>query len=314
MAMFDALAPSLSTIAGSAVMQQGNSDAANTAGTAAVQSAQIQTDALTVAQQQARYYADLAKQYLAAGNLVAAQQMQAYADHATQTVKDANAQSIKTNQSTADAAAPGTSYLRSVVAGDGSLTPAQQKALADARLSDANMIHSSNFAGSGRSAAALLKQNETDLTNSSLEANRQRALTAAGTLNGQQFQANTNIANTQQNQGQQISNIDQTTGKIVSGYTSNTGTGSADIENQLGANTANMTTKMGQVTGAAVDKAGLYNAQAGLANAQVTGKAIGDIGSQVASATRLGRYADSSGSAPTTKNADNSYGDYSSGT
>jgi len=148
------------------------------------------------------------------------------------------------SEAAATRAAPGVSYLRRVVAEPGELTPLQRQQLEDSRRSTANTIHSSNFAGSGRTGVELLRRNESDFVNQALENNRQRAMTAAGELAGSQ----------------------------------NTSDAAA-----IGA---------GKAVGDATAKGGLYDAQAGLASGQITGKAIGDIGSLIASQQRESRYAD----------------------
>ena len=81
------------------------------------------------------------------------------------------------------------SYLRSVIAEPGTLTPAQVTQLADLRRCVVNQLHGSNFEGSGRTAAALFSKTENDFTNTALDQNRQRAITAAGQLAGNQTEA-----------------------------------------------------------------------------------------------------------------------------
>jgi hypothetical protein len=92
------------------------------------------------------------------------------------------------NQASADAASggtgPGASYLRDMIADPGTLTPAQQSQLADLRLSTANQLHGSDFAGNGRTAAAIFQKTEDSFTNTALDQNRQRAVGAATTLTG----------------------------------------------------------------------------------------------------------------------------------
>jgi len=102
----------------------------------------------------------------------------------------------------ADAAAqsggtgPGTAFLRTLVADPGSLTPAQRSQLADLRASTANQLHGSDFAGNGRTAAAVFGKVEDEFTNNALASNRQQAIGAANTLSsastaaqGQKFTA-----------------------------------------------------------------------------------------------------------------------------
>ena len=81
-------------------------------------------------------------------------------------------------------AGPGASYLRSLVASPGTLTPAQQMQLADLRRSTANQLHGSDFAGSGRAAAAVFNKTENEFTNTALAQNKQQAINAADKLEG----------------------------------------------------------------------------------------------------------------------------------
>lgn len=148
--------------------------------------------------------------------------------------------------------APATGYLRNVIANPTELTPLQLQALTDNRRDVNNTIHNSSFAGSGRTAAALFKRADADFVNGAIAANVGRADTAAGTMYG----ASTGAA-----------------------------TGSANLAANTGA-------AIGKAVGDATSKAGLYDAQAGLATGQVTGKAIGDIGSLIANQQRDSRYAD----------------------
>lgn len=92
-------------------------------------------------------------------------------------------------------AAPAAGYLRNVMATADDLTPAQKQQLEQNRLAITNMIHSSPFAGSGRTAAALFKQQDSDFINTALDQNRQRAIGAANEMYGAGNQATTNIAN-----------------------------------------------------------------------------------------------------------------------
>lgn len=224
-------APYTAAIGGTLISTAANTGAALIAGDAAKRGAQIQADALLRAQQQVQEADQRARQQ--------------YAD-----------MQLK--------AAPGQNYLRQVVADPGALTPEQQQQLADSRLSTSNTLNSSNFAGSGRAGATLLKRNESDLVNSMLEANRQRSMGAATTLAGQGQQAGMAIGTTDTNEGTQLAKL----------------TGAA-----------------GKVQGEGEAKAGLFQGQSTVANGAVTGKAIGDIGSYIASQSKLGRYGNAS---PTT--------------
>ncbi len=155
--------------------------------------------------------------------------------------------------------APGQTYLRTVVADPGMLTPAQLQALEDLRRNTRNQISTSSIAGSGRTAAALLRRTESDFTNDALERNRSRAMDAAS-----------GMAN-------RASNAATTIGNISVG----TGTQQAALQ-----------AKQGEVTGNATANSGAIGAQAELANGRLMGSAIGDIGSLIASQARQSRYGD----------------------
>lgn len=159
---------------------------------------------------------------------------------------EANERAQQTLDAIRQQSQPGISYLRQVVADPGSLTPAQQQALNDSRLSTSNALNSSSFAGSGRAGAALLQRNESDFVNKALEDNRARAIQAGTTLAGENTTAGTGIANSQ--------------------------------------------TASGKAVGGAEEKAGLYGGQALVASGNVAGKAIGDVGSYIASQSKLSRY------------------------
>lgn len=224
------------SVAGSLISSDANSRAAQQASQAQLQGAQIQAQAIRDAQAANERYAR-------------------------------EAQAVLEAQRAEEGA--GLPYLRGVVANPGDLTPAQQARLDDLRRSVGNQIRTSSIAGSGRTARSLLRQSETDFVNQALEANRDRAFSAATGMAGRAGNATTGIAN------------------IASG---------------LGKSSADLISKGGEVMGTATTRAGMYGPQADIANAQLTGRAIGDVGSVIATQGRLGRYG--SGSlTPTTTNA-----------
>lgn len=210
--MWNLLLPALATLGGAYISTTANTHAADVASHAVLQGAQIQADA----------------------------------------IRQGNEQAQATLQQIRSETAPGGTYLRQVIADPGELTPQQAAQLVDMRRSVGNTIHSSNFAGSGRTGVALLKKSETDFTNEALQQNRNRADVAAGTM----FNAGNSAA--------------------AGVAASQAGTGAA----------------IGKAVGDATGKAGLYDAQAGLASGNVTGKAIGDIGALIATQGRESRYAD----------------------
>jgi hypothetical protein len=79
-------------------------------------------------------------------------------------------------------AAPGINYLHQVVADADTLTPGQKSQLADSRRAVTNQLHGSDYAGEGRTAAALFKTSEDNFTNTALANNQKAATGAADTL------------------------------------------------------------------------------------------------------------------------------------
>jgi hypothetical protein len=132
---------------------------------------------------------------IAGGTYLGAQANANAANTAAQaTLRGAQIQADTANQIAANdqqIAAPAQSYLRGVMATSDTLTPAQTKQLEQNRLSITNQLHSSPFAGSGRSAAALFKSADTDFINSALDANKNKAIAAANTLAGRASSADT---------------------------------------------------------------------------------------------------------------------------
>lgn len=210
--MWDMLLPAVLTLAGTLVSSEANTRASQTATAATLRGAEITADA----------------------------------------VREGNQQQQATLGQIRAEAAPAVGYLRRVVAEPGELTPTQQTQLDDLRRSVTNTIHSSPFAGSGRTAAALFKKAESDFTQTALDRNRARADDAARTMYGASTNAAARIADSQ-----------ASTGRAT-----------------------------GQAIGDATTAGGLYDAQADIANGTLTGRAMGDIGSLIAMQGRESRYAD----------------------
>jgi hypothetical protein len=223
---WDWLTPSVLTLAGTYVATSANNKAANTAGAATLQGAQITADAIRE------------------GNAA---------------IIAGNTQAQKTLDQMRQQGAPAVGYLRETMANPGGLTPEQQAQLDELHRDTSNAMHSTSFAGSGRTGVSLLRKTETDFRNRALGANIGRADDAARTLYGTTTGATTGIAASQAGTGTQIAAGDQAIGKV---------------------------------SGDAVAKSGLYDAQAGIANGNLMGRAIGDIGSQIANEGRESRYAD----------------------
>lgn len=115
--------------------------------------------------------------------------------------------------------AGGQNYLKGVVAGSGDLTPAQQKALEDIRRNTTNEIRSSSLAGSGRSSAAVLNDQENRFTLGALDQNRNKAIDAANGMAQRAYGAQTGAAGLSTDIGKGYMAADQQGGLIDAGAT-----------------------------------------------------------------------------------------------
>ena len=175
-------------------------------------------------------------------------------------IREGNAQAQDTLNGIRTEAAPAQSYLRTIVGRTEGLTPAQQRQLDEQRRLAPGYIARSGFAGSGRTAASILRKVEGDTVSQFLYQNRARRDAAASSMANAGNAAANNVAVQQAGVGQQIGQAFGT---------------------------------QGSNTGNAVTKAGDTQAQAGVANAAVTGQTIGDLAS-IINSERKSRYADSS--------------------
>jgi hypothetical protein len=214
-----------------------------------------------------------------------------------------NQQGQKTLQQLRADAAPSVGYLRNVMAHPGGLTPEQQAQLDDLHRSTTNTLHSTSFAGSGRAGASLLRKTENDFRNRSLATNVSRADEAARAMYGTGTGAATGIAASQAATGAQVAQGATAIGKVsgdaaaaAGQYTGNAAAAAGQYGGAAAAAAgkygADAITAAGKSYGDATTKAGLYDAQAGIANGNLMGRAIGDIGSQIANEGRESRYAD----------------------
>lgn len=149
---------------------------------------------------------------VAGGTYLAIQSNKTAANTVNQAV--ANAQSAYNTEAQSGGTGPGASYLRTLVASPQTLTPAQQSQLQDLRRSTANELHGSDFAGSGRTAAALFKKSEDDFTNSALQQNQQNAIGAADKLAGTSSTAENAAIQAGLTGAETNANADIATGKI----------------------------------------------------------------------------------------------------
>lgn len=182
--------------------------------------------------------------------------------------------------------APGMQYMRQAISDDGRLTPQQRDALRQTRGELSNMLRSSSFAGSGRTASALIRQGETDMVNSMLEANRNRAMQAASAFANNNMAAGREIAATQGRTGQQTAALLGQAGQAQmqgADRIAGTITGAAQAQGQAAAN-------VGQIQGQAAQAIGNTQANAATANAQNWGQSIGEIGSIIANQQRESKF------------------------
>ncbi|MER8602783.1 hypothetical protein NKH48_03175 [Mesorhizobium sp. M1233] len=180
-----------------------------------------------------------------------------------------------------DEAEPGMRFLRNVVANPMKLTSDQKYQLDESRRINAQNIRSSGFAGSGRTAAAMMGKVENDTTNAMLEKNRAAAMSAAGALADSYDTSGRGIAGLQSSEGTQKAAAADTAsgraGNMYNSYYDRLGTAYTSI----GKTQASGMESMGNTTGNAI-----------AANGNLMGSAIGDIGSAIASGARASTYAD----------------------
>lgn len=239
---------------GAYIGSQANKSAADKASTATLEGAKINAQALADAQ---------VKQEALSREGIASNE--AYGREATGRFDTLAA----TNR---EAAAPATNYLRGVIANPGSLTPQQQQQLTDLRRAAGNQIRTSSIAGSGRTAASLLRRVESDFANDALEKNRARADTAAGAM----YTTGTGAANS--------------AAAGAAGTTADIGKTNAAVLGHVGDVTANLMAKSGDVMNKGTQQAGLYQAGADVATGKLMGTALGDVGSAISAESRASRY------------------------
>lgn len=170
--------------------------------------------------------------------------------------REGNAQAQATLDRIRENAAPATSYLRGIVGQVEGLTPAQQAALDEQRRLAPDHIRRSGFAGSGRTAASILRRVEADTVNQMMDINRGRRDAAAG---------------------QMASASDTAAGQV------------AAMQAGLGQQVGQAYAQQGMNTGQSVASAGNAMAGADVANAKVAGQTIGDIAS-IINSERKSKY------------------------
>lgn len=290
--MWNFLVPVVASLAGAFIGSNANSAAAESAKAQNLQGAQI-ASAATLQGAQITADATMAGAKYAGDATMQAAQIQAAAlVKAEAAIREGAEKSNETLNSVKQDTAGATGYLRGVIADPGTLTPAQQAQLEQNTREFESSIRGSQFAGSGRTAAALFKKGVSDFSNDALAQNRARADNAAGVLAGQGNQATMAIASNESNLGSNIAGIAARTGQVQGDALAKAGAMTGDATANIGKITGGAIADTGKLTNDAMKSSASLDANAGIANATLMGKAIGDIGSQIATSQREGRYAD----------------------
>ena len=304
--MWAAVAQIGATLIGGAMSSSANNHAARVA-------AESQRYATDVAAESQRYATEVASNaQREAANLIAQGQYEAakiyveatnkqldLLERALVEVENGNMAALEHLRSMRIETAPAMVYMRETMENDGRLNEQQQYALEQLRNATQSTISSSGFAGSGRTAAALFRNVETDFVNRAMESNRDRAFSAASTLAGNHMQTGNQIANIQAGQGVQKANLFGQQGQVIqqgAGAVAGTQTASANAQGGALQSIGNMQAQGAINTGNAQAQGaintGNANANAATANAEVWGKSIGDIGSVIANQQRESKFQD----------------------
>src|SRR5574341_346388 len=97
--------------------------------------------------------------------------------------------------------AAGPSYLRRIISGSTSLTPAQLAERDELRRSTLNALSAGGLRGSGRAVTAAIRNTESDFTNKAVASNQARADTAADRFAAPYFNAAGDAARTHIGEG-----------------------------------------------------------------------------------------------------------------
>lgn len=268
MAILGAVIGAGASIAGALIGSNANAQAANAANQATYESMRISTDAIN------KYiealYSGLSIQDAAIRS--------GYSSTVASFEEGANA-ATETLGALRDEAKPGLTFFKNLIANPMRLTPEQEYERTEARRINAQNVRASGFAGSGRTAASLLRKVDLDFTNKMMEQNRDRAFQAAGVLADSYDASSRGIAGIQSTLGQQKAQAADTATNRVTGmydsYYDRLGAAYRDV----GKTQASGTQQIGQTTANAIT-----------ANGQLAGQAIGDIGSAIATANRKSSY------------------------
>lgn len=258
----------VASIGGAAIGSKSNADAANAANAMTYEGMKISTDAIN------KYIAALYE-----GLDIQQAALKSGYEASIAAYEKGSKEAQETLGAMRDEAEPGIRFLREVVANPQRLTPDQRYQLEEQRRVNAQNIRASGFAGSGRTAAALMGKVENDTVNAMLEKNRAAALAAAGDLAGMWDASSRQIAGLQSNEGAMKADAADKAGTRTAGMY-------GDYYDRLG----NAYVNAGKSNAAAMERMGSNTANATTASGNLWGQAIGDIGAQIASANRQSSY------------------------
>lgn len=268
MALLGSIIGGVASIAGAAIGAKANADAANAANMATYDAMRISTDAIN------KYISALYE-----GLSIQQAAIQSGYSSSVASFEEGSKAAEDVLGGLRDEAKPGLTFFKTLIANPQSLTPEQIYQRDEARRINAQNIRSSGFAGSGRTAASLLRKVDLDFTNRMMEENRDRAFQAAGALADSYDTSVRGIAGLKSATGTfKADAADRAAGRVTDmyrGYYSDLGGAYKDVGNAQ----ASGTQQIGQTT-----------ANATAANGQLVGSAIGDIASTIASANRKSSY------------------------
>ncbi|WOF74130.1 hypothetical protein QMT40_001777 [Parvibaculaceae bacterium PLY_AMNH_Bact1] len=256
------------SIGGGLLSSKGNKKAAAEAAQAQIRAAEIQAQATR------EQIAELKRQYDESNR-----RLDEARESGQEYLGEAGEEADQRYEAISAGAAPATSYLRTIIADPGRLTAVQKEGLEEARRGANNQIRGSSFAGSGRTAAAMLRSVDADYINTALEANKSRAAGAAGGLSDVYYNAEGARAQNRYDRGKSAANIEL-------GVGTSQATNATNLGNQVG----NALSNQGYFAANAANQAGQYHANATAANANIAGGVIGDLGGIIASEARKSRY------------------------
>lgn len=197
--------------------------------------------------------------------------------------------------------APGMVMLRELVGNPQALTPAQRKAIEDSRRVVGENIRGSSIAGSGRTAAALLKEVEADQVLKAQEQNRQQAIAAATLMANADNAAAGRIATNKTTLGDKIGSTQMTLGQNLAQNASEAGGRLSSIYGDTGARKAGViggtagqiSNAIGATFGANAntdESTGKAQANAATASASSASQTAGAVGAAIADALRGSKY------------------------